>query len=107
MPNIQPGMRLTASRLNKIAQGGSVSIMPATSTSGGTFYGASYFRGSTAVTFPTAFDAAPAVTVTTDSNAPGQVVEVAVTGVTATGCTIWLARTNSSATTVYWTAVQP
>jgi hypothetical protein len=107
VPNLQPGQTATASRLNKSVQGGTASVAPTTSTPGGTFYGAAYNRGSVAVVFPLAFDAAPAVTVTADSSAPGQIIEINVTDVTATGCTIWLARTNTTTTTVYWIAVQP
>lgn len=107
MPNLQPGMTATASRLNRIVQGGQVTVSPTTSTSGGTFYGAAYNRGSSPVTFPLAFDSTPVVTVTADSNAPGQIIELNVTDVTATGCTVWLARTNTTTTTVYWIAVQP
>ena len=62
---------------------------------------------SVAVQFTQRFTKAPIVTVTAGTGAPGsQVMEVSVTGVTATGFNIVIYRTNTTATGVNWMAVQ-
>lgn len=54
------------------------------------------------------FTAAPTVTVTPHSSAPGTaVLGVGVNNRTAEGCDIILTRTNTVATTVSWQAIQP
>lgn len=60
------------------------------------------------VTFPAGrFSAAPAVQVTASTGAPGTIVTgVGVINVTSTGCRIYLTRTNTASTGVYWTAIQ-
>lgn len=58
------------------------------------------------VTFGTAFPAAPKVVATALSTVPGTTVTgVGVSGISTTGCTIYLTRTNTTATTIYWIAV--
>ena len=60
------------------------------------------------VTFPAGrFSAAPVVQVTPSTGAPGTLVTgVGVVNVTTTGCRIYLTRTNTGSTGVYWTAIQ-
>ena len=58
------------------------------------------------VKFPTAFPGVPKVFVTANTSVPGTAVTgVAANNVSATGCTIWLTRTNVTATGVWWVAV--
>ena len=59
---------------------------------------------SAAVTFPRPFDAPPNVVATAWSGVPNQ-VQVTVSNVTATGCTVYMHRTTSTATNVMWMAV--
>ena len=56
------------------------------------------------VTFPRPFDAPPNVVATAWSSVPNQVVQVTVSNVTATGCTVYMHRTTSTATNVMWMA---
>lgn len=56
------------------------------------------------VTFPRPFDAPPNVVATAWSSVPNQVVQVTVSNVTATGCTVYMHRTTSTATNVMWIA---
>lgn len=60
------------------------------------------------VSFPAGrFTAAPVVQVTASTGAPGTLVTgVGVVDVTTTGCRIYLTRTNTSSTGVYWTAIR-
>lgn len=60
-----------------------------------------------AVTFPSGlFSAAPVVIATAQSSLPeSEVREVTVQSVTSTGCNIWLYRTNTTSTGVYWIAI--
>ena len=58
------------------------------------------------VDFPTAFTSAPTVVATPLSTVPGTaVLGCGVSNVTATGCRIYLTRTNTTATSVSWIAV--
>lgn len=58
------------------------------------------------VKFPTAFTSAPTVVATPLSTVPGTaVLGCGVSNVTATGCRIYLTRTNTTATSVSWIAV--
>lgn len=52
------------------------------------------------------FAAAPRVALTPATTVPGtQVLGVGIADVTSAGATVWLTRTNTSATTVHWIAV--
>lgn len=86
-------------------QAGTVSITPATVIVN-TFYNTDYFRGTAAVVFAQAFAGplTPAIVVTASSTVPGIVIEASVSVPTVTGCTINLARSTSTATTVMWVA---
>lgn len=58
------------------------------------------------VVFPyNRFASAPRVQVSADSTLPGQ-CQVSYSGVTATGCTVYLNRTNNTPTSVSWQAVE-
>lgn len=59
-----------------------------------------------AITFATPFEAAPRMFVTYTGQYPGTVVTgVSVDGITTTGANVWVTRTNTVATWVYWMAV--
>lgn len=58
------------------------------------------------VTFPKAFSSVPIVVATLQSSVPGHTAQgVGVTGVTTTGCNIYVYRTNTTSTNVKWLAV--
>lgn len=61
------------------------------------------------ITFPEGlFTSAPTVTVTPHSSGPGTtVLGVGIAETSAAGCKIYLTRTNTTATTVSWQAIQP
>lgn len=52
------------------------------------------------------FASAPHVFVTGDTSVPGQtVLEVSANNVTAEGCNVWIYRTNTTSTGVWWMAI--
>lgn len=58
------------------------------------------------LTFPAPFKKDPTVMLTPNTTVPGSTVTgVGVTGISKTGCTIWVTRTNTSATGVQWLAI--
>ena len=57
------------------------------------------------VNFPRPFAAPPSVTATAYSGAPTTVTQVTVSNVTATGCTVYMYRTSTTATNIMWIAV--
>jgi hypothetical protein len=60
---------------------------------------------SLAVSFPTSFAVAPKVVVTADTSVPySEVRSVTVSGISTTGFTLWINRTNTAATPVEWLA---
>lgn len=62
---------------------------------------------SIAVTFPTGlFSASPEVMVTPYTTAGAAVTACSASSITATGCLIWLTRTNTTPTILGWTAKQ-
>jgi hypothetical protein len=78
------------------AQGGTESITPSAANT----------PTSKVLTFPEPFSAAPNVTVTPNSAVPGTVVTGwAVTGISTTQCTLWVTRTNTTATILQWIAI--
>lgn len=86
-------------------QAGQVSVTP-----GGTainFFSGSgqYYRGTATVTFATAFSATPAITVSAATSVPGTFLEASVSGASATGFTINVARVDTTSQPVYWIAV--
>ncbi len=89
----------TAAQLNTllppiVPQAGLVVITPVAST-----------PTSVRVTFPQAYASAPKVTTSPVTIYPGTVVKgTSVSDVTATGFTLWIYRTNTTATTVSWQA---
>lgn len=91
-------------------QGGALKIVAGqvTVTPGGSSVSNSigtFFRGSATITFPAGtFSSSPAVLVTGNSGAPGTLISCSATGISATGATIWIARTDTTATFVYWIA---
>lgn len=84
-------------------QAGMVSITP-TTVIANTFYNASYNRGTAAVVFAQAFASVPSVMGTAITANPGVVMEVSMSSVTSTGCTVNLARSNTTATDIMWVA---
>lgn len=61
---------------------------------------------SATVTFPTAFASTPSVMVSPVTTLPGTIVlGTAVTEVTATGCKVWVWRSNTTTMDVTWIAV--
>jgi hypothetical protein len=61
-----------------------------------------------ALTFPQAFPAAPVVVATPETSGPGTVVTgVGARDVTATGCNLYLTRTDTTVTGVWWIAHRP
>ena len=80
----------------KFIQAGAVSITPAAANT----------PTSVDVKFPTAFPGAPRVVATAQTSVPGTTVTgVGVTNISATGCTLWMTRTNTTAASVHWVAV--
>jgi hypothetical protein len=64
-------------------------------------------RTSGAITFPAGrFTAAPRVFISANSGTPDNVVGLTVNGITATGCTAWIYRSDTVVTSVYWLACQ-
>lgn len=63
---------------------------------------------STSVTFPVGrFSATPNIFVTANTTVPGSTVQGAsFSSGSATGCTLWVYRTNTSSTTINWQAIQ-
>lgn len=58
--------------------------------------------------FPKKFKSAPAVIVTPSSEVPGTVIMgVSAVNVTASGCDVYLTRTNNTETSVMWVAIGP
>ncbi len=95
------GEEVTAARLNARAyvggavQAGRVTITPVANAD-----------TSLAVTFPTTFTSTPRVVVTADTPAPeSEVKSVTISNVTTSGFTLWIRRTNTTATPVDWLAV--
>lgn len=92
------GQPAAASLLNQaglVPQAGAVSITP--SSSG--------VPTSASITFPTPFVAPPTVLTTGISGVPSLILGTGATGVTASGCDIWLCRGSTTATQVAWIAV--
>lgn len=94
------GDEVTASGLNAHAfpgnqmQSGTVTITPVANT-----------PTSLAVTFPTAFTTTPAVVASLMSDVAGSTVQgVSVSSVSTTGFTVWVYRTDTTATVVHWLA---
>lgn len=85
-------------------QAGRVTVTPDTSVPGGAFYGSSYYRGVTSVTFAVPFDSIPAVMVCTDSTVPGTLIEASASNVSPTGFDANTARQNTTASVVSWIA---
>lgn len=94
------GQPIAASLLNQgaaglIAQGGLASITPVANV-----------PTSVSVTFPTPFDSTPTVVTCAGTTAPGsQVLGTGATEVDSTGCKVWITRTNTTGTGVYWIAL--
>lgn len=95
------GNEITHTHLNSTAwngpqiQAGASSITPVANT-----------VTSLAVTFPTAFSAAPTVVLTIGAGSDGdEIQEVSVASVSTTGFTIWIYRTTTTVTSVQWLAV--
>ena len=85
-----------STQLNSDLQGGIVSITP-TSTNTPTYM---------QITFPVAFSSAPAVTVSPLTSAP-HIVSASVLEITATGCKIYLTRSDATQnTSISWVAVR-
>lgn len=58
--------------------------------------------------FPKKFKSAPAVIVTPSSEVPGTVIMgVSAVNVSATGCDVYLTRTNNTETNIMWVAIGP
>lgn len=58
------------------------------------------------VTFPVGrFSSTPSVVATAITTVPGTVVEVGVSGVTTSGCVLYVNRTNTTQTGIYWIAL--
>lgn len=69
------------------------------------FYNSNYWRGTADITFPVGyFSATPSVTATALSTVPGTSMEVGAANVTSAGFTIYVARANTTDTTVMWSA---
>lgn len=89
----------TAAKLNTllppiICQAGVVKMTPIANT-----------PTSKTITFPVPYASPPRVIPTAYSTAVGELVKgVSVTDVTATGCTLWVYRTNTTNTTLAWQA---
>lgn len=87
-----------------LIQAGAVSVTPSVSVPN-TFYNAAYFRGSASVVFATPFTVnTPSVVVCTDSTIPGTLIEASASNVTLTGFNANTARTNTTASMVFWIA---
>lgn len=85
-------------------QAGSVSVTPSVSVPN-SFYNAAYFRGTAAVVFDVPFTGlGPAVVVCTDSTVPGVLMECSASNVTLNGFTVNTARSNTTASAVFWIA---
>jgi (2Fe-2S) ferredoxin len=86
---------ISSTNIANYIQNGSVTITPSAANT----------PTSINVTFPKAYATAPIVMVTANTTVPGSTVTgVGVSGITTTGCTIWVTRTNTSATAVLWQA---
>jgi len=87
----------------KIAAG-VVSVTPG--DSGGTLNGGTYYRGSETVTFASGtFSSTPIVIHGVNTQFPGTVIEVSHSGVSSTGFTARIARTDKTATDFHWIAI--
>jgi len=87
----------------KIAAG-VVSVTP--SDSGGTLNGGTYYRGSATVTFASGtFTTTPMVIQGVNTSYPGRVIEASHSGVSSTGFTARIARTDKTATDFHWIAI--
>lgn len=65
-----------------------------------------YFTGFKAVKLPAgAFTGSPAIVLTGNSGYPGNMIQCSVSGVSAAGFTVNMARTDSTSTYIYWMAV--
>lgn len=65
-----------------------------------------YFIGHKTVSLPAgAFTGSPAIVLTGNSGYPGNMIQCSVSGVSATGFTVNMARTDSTSTYIYWLAV--
>lgn len=64
-----------------------------------------YYLGSTAVVFPSSFNANPIVIVTVNGSVPGVIIEVSAGNVSTTGFTAYAARGGTSVVTVNWMAL--
>lgn len=84
-------------------QAGTAGITPTTNIAN-TFYNAAYFRGTAVVNFGTAFSSIPSVVATAFTANPGVVIEVSISAPLSVSCTINLARSNMTATDIYWVA---
>jgi hypothetical protein len=74
---------------------GSVSITPVANTATSAY-----------ASFPSGrFSSTPSVVATAITTVPGTVVEVGVSGVTTSGCYIYVNRTNTTQTGIYWHAI--
>lgn len=98
------GVDVAVQSIPKVAAG-QVSITPTTSRT--LDWGGSFKYGNTTVTFPAGyFSSAPSVVISANSSVPGIVIEATPSNVSATGFTANLARTDSTATIIYWQAIQ-
>lgn len=95
MADMALAIKNLAEAMEKRVQAGTVQITPVANT-----------VTSAAVTFPTPYAAPPVVTVTAQTAVPGsQVQEVSAFNITATGCNVYVYRTNTTSVTISWTAV--
>jgi hypothetical protein len=105
--NWQPGMRVTAARMNAGILTGAESVVFDTSVSSAAF-NTDYWRGSVDVTFPQGFfSSTPNIFLTGRSNVPGVLFVCTYTGVSTSGFTLMAARFSQTVTIVDWMAVQP
>ena len=67
--------------------------------------GDTYYLGSTAVTFSSAFNSNPIVVCSANASVPGVIVEVSAASVTTTGFIAYASRAQQTAVTVNWVAI--
>lgn len=91
----QPAYASLLNQAGMVPQAGAVSITPS----------ASGVPTSQPITFPTPFVAPPTVLTTGISGVPSLILGTGATGVTASGCDIWLCRGSTTTTQVAWIAV--
>lgn len=113
MHNWRPGESITAARLRSGYAAGQATIPFGSSTgretvpAAGSVYDSDYYRQSVDITFPAgAFTTTPTVSATAGGGVPGTVMELTVTNVTNTGCTIMGARGTATNTSVWWIAIE-